>query len=214
MRGHRLDHGAEERVDPRAGRARPAAAGPVRRAQPARDHLAGLSRRAAGGVPQSAAGQAARAQARGAARGHRGEPASKIKARVDAGRLSGPGRDRRAGGQGRQPVQGRQALRAGHRRRQLHLRAQARGASPPRRRWTASTSSAPRSTPTQHGRGRLRAQLQGAGQCGAGVPLAQDGGPEGAPDPPPHWPIGCARTSCCACSRTTSSGTCARPGAS
>jgi hypothetical protein len=36
------------------------------------------------------------------------------------------------------------------------------------------------------GRGRLRAQLQVAGQRRAGVPLAQDDRPEGAPDPPPH----------------------------
>ena len=36
------------------------------------------------------------------------------------------------------------------------------------------------------GRGRVRAQLQVAGQRRAGVPLAQDDRPEGAPDPPPH----------------------------
>ena len=51
--------------------------------------LAGLSGRAAGGVPQSGAGQAARAQARGTARGHRGATWQKIKARVDAGKLAG-----------------------------------------------------------------------------------------------------------------------------
>ena len=66
----------------------------------------------------------------------------------------------------------------------------------------------------RNGCARLRAQLQVAGQRGAGVPLLEDGGPEGAPDPPPHRPIGCARTSSCACSPTTSSGTSARPGAS
>ena len=64
----------EERVDPRAGRARATATRSVRRAQSARAELAGLSGRAAGGVPQSAARQAARAQARGAARGHRAQP--------------------------------------------------------------------------------------------------------------------------------------------
>ena len=43
-RRHRLDHGAEERLDPRAGRARATAAGPVRRAQPARAQLAATTR--------------------------------------------------------------------------------------------------------------------------------------------------------------------------
>ena len=36
------------------------------------------------------------------------------------------------------------------------------------------------------GRARLRAQLQVAGQRRARLPLAQDHRPEGAPDPPPH----------------------------
>ena len=103
-------------------------------------------------------------------------------------RASSPGsrRDRLARGQGGQPVQGRQALRAGHRRDHLHLRAQARRASPPRRRSTASTSSAPRVSAAQMDAADVRAQLQGAGQRRARVPLAQDGRPEGAPDPPPH----------------------------
>ena len=36
-----------------------------------------------------------------------------------------------------------------------------------------------------HGCTQLRAQLQGLVQCGAGVPLIEDGGPEGAAHPPP-----------------------------
>ena len=75
--------------------------------------------------------------------GHRGS-LRQIKARVDAGRLVGAGQDRRARGQGHQPVQGGQALRADHRRGELQLRRASTTASPPRRRWTASTSFAPR----------------------------------------------------------------------
>ena len=110
---------------------------------------------------------------------------AQIKARVDAGKLAGADAIGLARGQGRQPVQGRQALRAGHRRHQLHLPAQARQH---RRRGRAG-----RHLHHPHlgggradGRGRLRAQLQGAGQRRARLPLAQDGRPEGAPDPPPH----------------------------
>ena len=63
---------------------------------------------------------------------------------MDAGQARRARRDRRARGQGDQPVQGGQALRADHRRRRVHLRSASTTASPPRRRWTASTSSAPR----------------------------------------------------------------------
>jgi hypothetical protein len=85
--------------------------------------------------------------------------------------------------------------------------------SPPRRPWTASISSVPRSVPaawmplsacattrrwpTSSGRSaRSRRSISKYGRSTIG------------------WRIGCAPTSSCACSPTTSSGTCARPGAS
>ena len=98
------------------------------------------------------AGQAACAQARGAACGHRDQAWARSRPAWTRAGSRGAGRDRRARGQGHQPVQGGQALRADDRRQHVHLRAQAREPSPPRPRWTASTSSAPRCAPSADGR--------------------------------------------------------------
>ena len=98
-RRRRLDHGAQERVDPRAGRARAPAAGAVRRAQSARAQLAGLPGRAAGGVPQSGSWPScARTSARNLLAATEAN-LEKIKARVDAGKLDGADDDRLARGQ-------------------------------------------------------------------------------------------------------------------
>jgi hypothetical protein len=63
------------------------------------------------------------------------------------------------------------------------------------------------------GRAPVRAQLQGARQRGARVPLTEDDRSEGAPDSPSHCRPG-ARASSCACLPITSSDIYARPGAS
>ena len=94
-------------------------------------------------MPQSAAGQL-RAHKREELLAATENNLGPIKARVDAGQARGRRCDRRARGQGGQPVQGRQALRAGHRRGAASPSSASARASPPRPRWTASTSSAPR----------------------------------------------------------------------
>ena len=176
---------AEERLDPRAGRAGPSAAGLVRRAQPARAQLAGLPRRAAGGVPQSGAGQAARAQARGTARGHRGQPGQ------DQG-PRGRGQARRAADEiglrvgkviNQYKVAKHFELAIGDNTFTFARKHDAIAAEAALDGIYIIRTSVERGA---DGRGRLRAQLQVAGQRRARVPLAQDDRPEGAPDPPPH----------------------------
>ena len=85
----------------------------------------------------------ARPQARRVTRRHRAQPRPD-QGRGRGGQAQGRRRHRSAGGQGHQPVQGRQALRTEHRRGELQLRSASATASPPRRRSTASTSTAPR----------------------------------------------------------------------
>ena len=99
----------------------------VRRDRPGGDPKRRLSGRAPHGVPQSAAGGGAGAQAGRSAPGHRGVARSHRGGR-EAGEAApeGRGQDRRARGQGRRQIQDGQALRSGYRGRRVRLSAKAR----------------------------------------------------------------------------------------
>ena len=100
-----------------------AAAVAVRRAGPGRDHPPGLSRRAAGLLPQPGPGRRARPQTRGAAGRHR-ERAGQDRRGHRRERRPLRGRDKIAlpGGQGDQPAQDGQALHHRDHRRGVQLR--------------------------------------------------------------------------------------------
>ncbi len=119
-----------------------------------------------------------------AAGGYREEPAEDQGPRR-RGQARRRRRDRPARGQGGQPVQGRQALRSSP---SATTASPSRASARHRRRGGARRHlhHPHLGRCDAHGGGRLRAQLQGAGPRRARVSLAQDGRPEGAPDPPPH----------------------------
>ena len=126
---------------PRGGGHAPAVA--VRRAGPRRDQPAPTSR-ASGSW--SAATRCSRRSGRASARSCSPPPRSssrRIAAAVARGSPAGRRRDRSARGPHPGPPPDGQALRARHRRRAVHLRAAHATPSPPRRRSTGSTSSAP-----------------------------------------------------------------------
>ncbi len=111
----------------------------------------------------------------------------KIKARVDAGKPSSVGKTRSVCGWARSSTSTRWPNTSipRHRRRSPELGAQTRQ---PRPRGGARRPVHRSHLRARHADGcaRVRAQLQVAGQCRAGLPLAQDHRPEGAPDPPPQ----------------------------
>ena len=89
----RVDHRAARPGDQEAdGRRRPAAAQPLRRAGPGRDHQPGLPRRAAGRLPQPGAGRRPGAQARGPAGRHREAAGPHHRPRRRPGGWPAPGR--------------------------------------------------------------------------------------------------------------------------
>ena len=215
MRRRGLDHRAEERLDPRAASSRGSCSwacsmsaicsSSARRTIPANGwwpaairtwpSCARTSAKSCSAPPRSNLEKIKRPRRRGQAQ----RRADKIGA---------------ARGQGGQPVQGRQALRAHHRRgdastfaaqaRRDRRRSRARWhLHHPHRRCANACMARPTACAT------TRRWPTWSAPSARSRPR-----PEGAPDPPSHWPIGCARTSSCACSPTTSSGTCAKPGAS
>ena len=106
--------------------------------------FARLSRRAPGSLLQPPAGRRAPAQARRVDRGDReGLGQDRRPGQAPHAHPARRGRDRAEGGQGLEPLQGRQALLAHHRRRRLRLDS-ARRIHPARKpNWTASTWCAP-----------------------------------------------------------------------
>ena len=136
-------------ADQDPARGRRAAAVAVRRAEPRRDQLPGLSRGAAGVLPQPGIGRRPRPHPPRAARGHRkrtGQDRRGHPPRETA--VARAGQDRPAGGQGDQPLQHGQALHHRDHRRRVHVHPQPARPSPPRPPSTASTCCAPACPPT------------------------------------------------------------------
>src|SRR5271157_5434104 len=154
------------------------------------DHLAGLSRRTADGLPQSGTGALAGQEARGLAERHRTPPRPDPRgcpprpqsaARQDRNRVEGR---RRA-----QQAQDGQTLRNDHRGRPLRLPPQSRNhRRGSRSRWLLCRAHQLADGHARRRRNRRRLQAPQRGR--AGLPLPQDRGPGG----PPHLPLGLAES--------------------
>src|SRR5208337_767341 len=186
----RLDHRPAGAGDPGASRRRSLPARLVRRAGHGLDHLAGLSRRTADGLPQSGTGALAGQEARGLAERHRTPPRPDPRgcpprpqsaARQDRNRVEGR---RRA-----QQAQDGQTLRNDHRGRPLRLPPQSRShRRGSRSRWLLCRAHQLADGHARRRRNRRRLQAPQRGR--AGLPLPQDRGPGG----PPHLPLGLAES--------------------
>src|SRR6476646_10621055 len=123
-----LDQRVARPADQSTGRARCAAAVAVRHPGPRRDRLAGLSRRAAGVLPQPRAGRRAGPQTRRVVGRHRKRTGPHRRGRPPPETaVAGQGHHRAAGRQGDQPLQDGQTLHPPDHRRLLHVHPQHRG---------------------------------------------------------------------------------------